>query len=183
MLVPRFGPILILIMLLFAIPCQAAAPEYQVKAAMLANFALFVNWPAAVFPSSVSPFVVCVVGEDPFGPWLKSEMGERVGTHPVEIRHVEKLEKGTPCHLVFVSRSEQSRLKQVLAPLKDSHALIVSDTNRSGDFCREGGTIALTTEGGKVRFELNSKAAAKAGLGVSSNIKRVARSTSCGEGT
>lgn len=172
----------IFLLLLGYTPVQAQAPEYQVKAAMLANFALFVNWPAAAFPTAGSPFVVCVVGADPFGPWLESEMGERVGSHAVEIRKMEKPENARSCHLVFVSRSEQSRLKQVLTQLKNGHALIVSDTNRSGDFCREGGTIALITERGKVRFELNSNAAASAGLGIDSKLKRVARSTSCGGG-
>jgi len=170
----------IVLLIMGVAPVHAAAPEYQVKAAMLANFALFVNWPAAAFPAAWAPFVTCVVGEDPFGPWLKTEMGERVGSHPVQIRQVEKADKGAGCHLVYVSRSEQTRLAQVLAALKGSHALIVSDVNQSQDFCRQGGTIALFQEGGKVRFELNADAAAKAGLGIDSKIKRVARSTSCG---
>lgn len=170
----------IFLLLLGYTPVQAQGSEYHLKAAMLFNFALLVEWPAAAFSSPGSPFVVCVVGADPFGPWLKGEMGERIGGHPVEIRHVENLENVRPCHLVFISKSEQNRLKEVLMQLKDGHALTVGDTNRSRDFCREGGMIALTTEGSKVRFELNSNAAARAGLGINSKIKRVAHSTSCG---
>src|ERR1700681_3665474 len=41
--------------------------EYQVKAAFLYNFAKFVDWPAEAFGSSGAPFVIGVVGDDPFG--------------------------------------------------------------------------------------------------------------------
>ena len=44
--------------------------EFQVKAAYLYKFAPFVDWPANAFPSPASPLVLCVAGEDPFGPML-----------------------------------------------------------------------------------------------------------------
>jgi hypothetical protein len=62
--------------LLLTEPVQAEAPEYQVKAAMLYKFALFVEWPAKAFATETSPFVACVVGQDPFGKWLQHELGE-----------------------------------------------------------------------------------------------------------
>ena len=47
----------------------AAAPvsEYQLKAVFLFNFAQFVEWPAAAFPRANAPFVIGVLGKDPFG--------------------------------------------------------------------------------------------------------------------
>jgi hypothetical protein len=177
------APLLILTLLLsLGSPALAQAPEYQVKAAMLANFALFVDWPASAFPAADSPFVVYVLGEDPFGPWLKYELGEHVGSHPVQIRHAEKGEGVQDGHLVFVCRSEQRRLRQELSSLPKSGALIVSDVSPSDDFCRDGGMVALVTDGHKVRFDLNTKAAERAGLRFGSNLKRVARSAACGEG-
>jgi hypothetical protein len=82
-----------LILLAWQTPAYAQAPEYQVKAAMLANFALFVEWPPIAFAVADSPFAACELGDDPFGPWLKHEFGERVGTHPVVIRHLEDAEQ------------------------------------------------------------------------------------------
>lgn len=172
---------IIAILLAWPVPLRAEAPEYQVKAAMLANFALFVDWPPTAFSSEAGPFIVYVLGEDPFGPWLKHEMGDRVGTHPVQIRHAGKAEEIGQCHLVFVCRSEQRRMKQELASLQKYNALIVSDAGRPGDFCRGGGMVALVMEGSKVRFELNAEAAEKAGLRFSSKLKRIARTAQCGE--
>lgn len=171
-----------ILLLLLSSPAWAQAPEYQVKAAMLANFATFVEWPAAAFAKSDSPFTVCVVGKDPFGPILEHELGKSVGSHPVQVLRVEPPEGAAACHMAFVSRSEQSRLKQIVPAVQKGNTLIVSDTGKTRDFCSMGGMIALLMEGGKVRFELNSDAAAKAGLRIDSRLKRMALSTNCGEG-
>ena len=172
----------IAILLLGYTPVHAEATEYQVKAAMLANFALFVDWPAKAFSTTNSPFVACVLGVDPFGPWLKHELGEHIGSHPVEIRYLEKVEAAPDCHMVFISRSEQPRLNQELTSLRNTSALIVSDCSDISDFCRNGGMIGFVMEGRKVRFDLNANAAAKAGLIIDSKLKRVSGSAECGEG-
>ena len=57
----------------------APAPDYAVKAAYLAKFALFVEWPEAAFDSSTSPVNLCVAGTDPFGTTLDRLVeGERI---------------------------------------------------------------------------------------------------------
>jgi len=172
----------IVMLLLGYTPVHAEATEYQVKAAMLANFALFVDWPPTAFSTADSPFVACILGSDPFGSWLKHELGARVGSHPVEIRYLERAEPAPECHMIFISRSEQLRLKQVLTSLRNKTALIVSDARNISDFCRNGGMIGFVMEGRKVRFDLNANAAAKAGLKIDSKLKRVSGSTICGEG-
>jgi hypothetical protein len=169
-------------LLLGCTPVYAEATEYQIKAAMLANFALFVDWPHAAFPAPNSPFVACVLGADPFGTWLKHELGARIGSHPVEISYLEKAQSAPECHMVFISRSEQPRLKQVLSSLRNSSALIVSDCSDIEEFCRYGGMIAFVTVGGKVRFDLNADAAAKAGLTIDSKLKRMSGTAECGKG-
>ncbi len=169
------------LLLLFPVSARAQAPEYQVKAAMLYRFALFVEWPAREFSTDTSPFVVCVLGKNPFGSWLRQEMGEtRVGTHPVEIRRMEKAEAARGCHMVFISRSEEGRLKQALDPLRNASVLIISDVSDINEFCLLGGMIGLVMEDDKVRFELNSKAAEQAGLKIDSRLKRIAKSAECG---
>ncbi len=46
----------------------AAAPaEYQVKAVFLFNFSQFMEWPPDAFPTPDTPFVIGVLGADPFG--------------------------------------------------------------------------------------------------------------------
>ncbi len=170
-----------LVLLISHTPVYAQAPEYQVKAAILANFALFIEWPPAASSTAQSPFVVCVVGKDPFGPWLKQEMGDRVGHHPVVVRNVTEAEAATGCNIVFISQSEEPRLKEILGIVGSTGALTISDVKKTDDFCRAGGMIALAMQGNKVRFALNADAAAKAGLKIDSKLKRIASSTDCGK--
>ena len=158
------------------------APEYQIKAAMLYKFALFVEWPAGAFSGPASPFAVCVLGRDPFGPWLQHEMGKTlVGKHPIEIRYLEKAEDAGGCQMVFISRSERPRLKKVLASLQNTHALLISDISPANEFCLAGGMIGLIIENNKVRFELNATLAGKKGFKIDSTLERVATSVKCGE--
>ena len=178
----RRAALSIVVLMLWYTPVHGQASEYRVKAAMLANFALFVDWPPTAFSTAGGPFVACILGSDPFGPWLKHELGEQIGSRRVEIRHLKKGEAAHGCHMVFISRSEQPRLKQVLASLRNENALIVGDATDITDFCRNGGMIGFVMKDRKVRFDLNADAAARAGLKIDSKLKRVSGSMECGEG-
>jgi hypothetical protein len=60
------------------------ALEYQVKAAFLFNFTKFVTWPATAFKADDAPFVIGIIGDDPFGPYLDELVkGESLDTHPL----------------------------------------------------------------------------------------------------
>src|SRR2546423_1625449 len=66
----------------------AAAPvsEYQLKAVFLFNFAQFVEWPPAALPRENAPFVIGVLGKDPFGAELDEVVrGETVNRHPLAV--------------------------------------------------------------------------------------------------
>jgi hypothetical protein len=48
--------------------CGAEAPtEYQVKAVFVYNFSRFVEWPPQSFTAPNEPFVIGILGSDPFG--------------------------------------------------------------------------------------------------------------------
>jgi hypothetical protein len=55
--------------LLLLVACSAAGQmtsvneEYRTKAAFLATFSSFIDWPDSRFPESAAPFLVCVVGD------------------------------------------------------------------------------------------------------------------------
>jgi len=52
------------------VPCAPAIAEptdTAVKAAFLPRFARYVIWPAAAMPKGSDPFVLCIIGGDPFG--------------------------------------------------------------------------------------------------------------------
>src|SRR4051794_16733239 len=56
---------------------ELRGPEYQVKAVFLFNFAQFVSWPLS--QPADAPFVIGIVGDDPFGSYLDETVrGEKV---------------------------------------------------------------------------------------------------------
>jgi len=156
-----------------ALPAAAQRPrEYQVKAAYLYGFGRFVEWPAAAPSAADGAFVVCVLGEDPFGRLLDQAVeGGVVKNQPVSVRRIGRAEDGGGCDTLFVSASEQPRLPRILEVLDHRPVLTVGD---SPDFAQHGGMIGFSVEGSRVRFTVNLDAAQGAGLMLQSELLRVA---------
>lgn len=145
--------------------------EYQVKAAYLYNFGLFVSWPGVGKPSP-EPFVVCVLGKDPFGPVLDSTFaGEMLDGRAIAVRRFSDARDAHSCGILFISRSEAKKLSAILAALGNAAILTVSDIP---DFSERGGMIQFVWDGDNVRFEVNLTAADAAGLTLSSDLLKVA---------
>ena len=150
----------------------APSKEYQVKAVFLFNFAQFVEWPPAAFADDKSPLVIGILGDDPFGAYLDEVVrAERVGNRPMRVQRYQRADEITTCHVLFISRSEESRLGQILASLKDRNILIVGD---SDNFIQHAGMVQLATSQGKVHLRINVNAARTANLTISSKLLRSA---------
>lgn len=151
---------------------QSTASEYEVKATYLYNFARFTEWPAKGEDVKDNSFAVCVLGHDPFGSVLDTILaGEAInGKHMVH-RRISTVQDAANCRIVFISSSEESRLKETLAVLGGMSALTVSDIR---DFSVRGGMIQFVLERDKVRFKVNLQTAGKAGLVLSSELLKVA---------
>jgi hypothetical protein len=148
------------------------APEYQVKAVFLLNFAQFVDWPPHAVPDARAPLIIGILGDDPFGEVLDAIVrGERVATRPFEIRRYRRVEDVRRCDILFISQSERNRLEDILARLKDRPILTVSDGQ---DFARRGGMIHFVTDKNRIRLSINLRAAQAANLAISSKLLRVA---------
>jgi hypothetical protein len=155
-----------------ALSAQQSKPtEYAVKATYLFNFARFVEWPASL-AASRDAFSICVLGEDPFGRSLDAILaGEKIAGKSVVSRRISKPQDAAACRIVFISSSEDARLKDLLAALGKVGTLTVSDIPR---FSSRGGMIGFISEGNRVRFEVNLTCAQDAGLTMSSELLKVA---------
>lgn len=160
-----------------AVPAPVAAGtgttrEYTVKGAFIYNFALFVDWPPSAFESDSAPFVIGVLGKNPFGAALAKVEGQSIKNRKVVVRTLTSVEDAGACQLVFISASERGRLHQILAALRKNHVLTVSDID---GFAGAGGMINFVTMEDKVRFEINLKEARNAKLRISSQLLKLAR--------
>ena len=151
--------------------------EYEVKAAFLSNFAQFTKWPSGTFSDSGAPFVIGILGDDPFGRAMENIIqGRGVSGRKVVIRRGRNVTDMRGCQIVFVSKSERGRAGEILgalqnlAGLQGSPILTVGETEQ---FTRQGGMISFKMEGDKVRFDINSGAAQRAGLQISSKVLKL----------
>jgi|SRR5690348_2285263 uncharacterized protein DUF4154 len=162
-------------------PAQSPrAPEYQVKAAFLYNFAKFVEWPAQAFPSSSAPFRICVLGRDPFGDTFTGIVqGKLISGHPIVALTLPSAAEVRPCHVLFIGNTDSATLKAALDRMRGFPILTVGE---SADFLALGGMINFVLEDDRVRFEINLAAAELHHLKLSSKLLAVARVVNVGGG-
>ena len=165
----------LLLALLLAAPAagraDATAAEYDVKAAFLYNFTKFVDWPPSAFHDDRSSLRLCVLGEDPFGGSLQTFVKEEVAGRKVTVLRSGWMSDPSGCQILFVSRSEEERLTEILAAVRGAPVLTVGDME---GFLEKGGIINFILQGSKVRFEINQESAELAGIKISSKLLRLA---------
>lgn len=147
--------------------------EHTLKAGFLLNFGQFTTWPRSAFATPQSPFVIGVIGPDPFGAMLDAVVdGVSVGGRRVEIRRLATGDEIATCHVLFVGimdAREQRRLMDLAGALP---VLTVGD----GDaFLAAGGMVAFRIDKNRVRFDVNPVATRRAGLVLSSEMLQFAR--------
>jgi hypothetical protein len=152
---------------------ESTVAEYRSKAHFLATFPSFVDWPESVFPSTESPFLICVRGDFSFG----TSLAERTrGASPhgrrVDVKWVHKDQELRGCHVLFVSRSESKHYAKLLQAVEGAGVLTVGETP---DFLAAGGIISFAVEREALQFEINLVAADNARLKISSRLLVLAR--------
>lgn len=146
-------------------------PEYAVKAAYLYQFTRFTAWPAPAMENPDAPVSFCVLGTNPFGPELDALTGKLVNQRSVAIKLLTQIPDTAGCLVLFISRSQQPRLQEIFATVKDHPMLTVSDVE---GFAKMGGMIEFVPDGATIRFAINSRSASMAGISISSKLLRLA---------
>ena len=147
-----------------------ATREYDLKAAFLYNFAQFVEWPADAFEGPDAPFVIGIVGTDPFGHSLDEIVaGETVHGHPIVVRRWRTIEEMGPAHVLFIGRGQAARIGDLAAAVDDRSILTVGDGD---EFPTRGGIIGFVVAGNHVRLVINVARARAANLTISSQLLR-----------
>lgn len=149
------------------------AGEYQVKAAFLFNFARYVEWPPEAFPATGEPFVVTVLGEDPFGEALDAALkGRTIRDRRLAVRRVARMEDVGQSQILFIAESEGEELPRILRRLDAAPTLTIGETPH---FAEQGGMIRFRKERDRVGFEINLASTERARLKISSQLLKLAR--------
>jgi TonB family protein len=159
---------------LLALGQQQNAPEDQVKAAYLLNFAKLAEWPRPALPDSPSPLVIGVSGGDEeFLDVLKAAVaGKIIGTHLVAVKAVKSEEEMKSCNIVFFRASGKKHTLSAIQGLAQAGVLLVGEDE---SFLGQGGMINLVREHGSIRFEVNTDALDRSEIHFSSKILALAK--------
>jgi len=163
--------------------------EYRIKAAFLYNFIRTVDWPEGRFADSNEPWVIGIVGKDPFGDAFGRVPDKAVKGRQVVIKRLPGV-RDTPvsdpqngtcaahtdalrrCHLLFVCRSEQASAPGLVQAVAGASVLTVGEVQ---GFLECGGCINFIPGADKGDFEINLDACKRAQLEVSSKLIRIAQ--------
>jgi len=138
--------------------------EYNVKAVTLYAIGRYVKWPESSFSNEQSPFVIGILGPNPFGNTLQ-RIAEKKTIHGRAILVNEFAtikDYASPCHILFVTRSTPPADEEEL--LEKTQGLPVLLVGESVGFGIRGGVINFYVDGNHVRFELNADQALRSQL-------------------
>ena len=155
-----------------AIQPEAAAGQdvsvHALKAAFLANFAKFVEWPdGAVPPGGVFTFCVNDKG-------VQKALEATVKSHPGPALAVRFVSLDAPlpsCQLLYVSGLDLPEARALIASLHGAPVFTTSDLD---GFAEAGGVAQLLLVNGKMRFAINPGAAQRGRLALSSKLLSLA---------
>jgi hypothetical protein len=151
----------------------AQPSEYAIKAEFIERFTRFVDWPESAFSAPDAPFVLCLMGENPFGDYLDRLARERkIKDRKVRLLRPAKPSELDACHLVFIAASESARTAAVVARTQGKPILTIADTP---GLAQAGVLINFFLEQDLVRFEINLDEVRRSGLTFSAKLLKLAR--------
>lgn len=162
--------------LLISSPVRAADPfpahnAARIRATFILNLSRFVEWPVDAV-ASAGQIRLCAVGDAPLaGALVALVPGRRVNGLPVEVTEAQSAQEWLGCHVLFVSHWDSKRIAKVLAAVKGTSILTISD---APGFVELGGLVGVSVDGTQVRFSINREVARRNRLRFSSQLLRLA---------
>lgn len=170
----RFVPAIFFSLLLCFSGLSGQDRGYQIKAEFLERFTRFIEWPSEPRDNPASTqFTICIIGKDPFGRYLTElAAAVKIQNKQIVLQNIHSSREIRTCNLLFIGKSEKSKLSEILIYTQSKPILTVSD---SPGFGERGVLINFYESDGYIRFEINRAAADKSGLRFSSRLLKLGR--------
>lgn len=153
---------------------QSAAEvlEYRIKAAFVCKFVNYVEWPPHAFAGADSPVVIGVMATDAVVDELaRTAAGLSANGRPLAVRRWRRGDSVAGVQIIYVARSEDSRLAETLAGINGQPILTVTESSHVAP----GSMINFVVVDDKVRFDIAPQAAELSGLRISVRLLGIAR--------
>jgi hypothetical protein len=149
-------------------PAGDIGNEYTIKAMFIYNFTKHIDWSQS---AGAKTFRIGVIGKSDIIEALEQIASQKkADDKPIEVIQISG-EDNLSCQIIFISKSEEKKIDELLKKYSGKGVLIVSEEFKRADHCA---TINLITTDNKVRFEINQTAARNAGLKISGMLTNLA---------
>jgi len=155
-----------------AAPHAHALEEGELKAAIIFNILLFVDWPPEAQPETGGALGFCVGPDSSLHAALKALNDRPIRGYRFEVRDPTAPDAAKSCHAAFIDSSDRQRKAASLKALRASGVLVFSD---HADATADATAVVLQRTGNKIAFDVNLQAVRRARLQVSSKLLRLAR--------
>lgn len=152
-------------------PAAAQPTDTAVKAAFVPRFARYVSWPPAAAPKGGNPYILCVIGPDPFGSSIDdAARSQLIDGRRIMIKRMGSAAGADGCHIAFISGGKGPSTGQLIAAFAGKPVLTVTDAANGP----QRGMIHFTIVSGRVRFYIDQLSAAQRGIQISSRLLALA---------
>lgn len=153
---------------------DAAERAAAVKAGLLYNFTVFIDWPQEVFASAEAPFRMQIVDQAAAGTAFRALAAKTVKGRKIFIDRYDGpgLERGPAPHLLFLNTTDKKLIERILHDVAGRPVVTVGEVC---GFAEMGGTINILNEQDRVSLEINVDAARRAGVTISSRLLKLKR--------
>lgn len=147
---------------------HAEIARLEIEAAYLFKFGSYVEWPDNAFSNASSPLTIAVVDADVVADALvQMAVGRTINDRPVLIRKLRREDSLAGVNILFVGRSGNAKLADILAAAKGRPILTVTESDEG---LARGSMINFVLVESKVRFEAAPRAANLGNLNISARL-------------
>ncbi|WP_036299952.1 YfiR family protein [Methylotenera sp. L2L1] len=143
-------------------------PEYAMKAAFVYNFTLFTQWPT--LPNNT--LKICTLESDTLKHELEKFRDHQPHGATLIISKISNLEALKECQAVYLSEEDKQRIPVILTLLENTPVLTITDVP---ELVGKGVMIGIKTENKRIVFEVDTLAAKKSNLYLSSKLLSLAK--------
>jgi YfiR/HmsC-like len=149
--------------------CTAAyadlASENDLKTAFVYNFIVLSTWPA----DSPPVMRLCIAGAPPGAIAFSMLAGKALGDRKLAVESVVSADRAGDCQALYIPRTESARLAAWLAAAAKRPMLTITD-----EAAPTGAMVNLRVSGDRIVFDVDTRAAAAARIGLSSQLIKLA---------
>lgn len=150
----------------------AAGIDDELKAAYIARFTEFIEWPVTTEKQSSSSFTICVFRDHPIQSLLE-ELPRLIDVDgkPIAIKRIDTPELSVNCEILFVPKAENSYISRIHEHTDKKPVLVINEVPSAQD---HGQLISLYQEGDRLRIQIHLQDARTSGFKISSRLLKLA---------